>query len=52
MMSAHWMMVLLVIIGYITTLTVIIIAVIESHRMDKGKGSLLDGSTSRQDEQQ
>lgn len=52
MMSAHWMMVLLVVLGCVTTLTVIVIAVFESHRMDKGKGSLLDGSTSRQDEQQ
>ncbi|MFA5783476.1 MAG: hypothetical protein WC962_01210 [Phycisphaerae bacterium] len=52
MMSAHWMMVLLVIIGYITTLTVIIIAVIESHRMDKGKGLLSGKTTPRQFEQQ
>ncbi len=52
MMSSHVMMALLVIIGYATTLAVIIIAVVESHRMDKGRRSLLSHSTPRQDEQQ
>jgi hypothetical protein len=51
MMSSHFMMVLLVVVGYATTLAVIIIAVVESHRMDKSKRSLLDCKAPRQDEQ-
>jgi hypothetical protein len=52
MMSSHFMMVLLVIIGYATTIAVIIIAIVESHRMDKGKHSLLDRNPPKHDEQQ
>ncbi len=52
MMSSHIMMALLVIMGYATILAVVIISVVESHRMDKGKRSLLDRNPPRQDEQQ
>lgn len=52
MMSSHFMIVLYVIMGYMTTLAVIIVAVVESHRMDKGKRSLLDHNPPRQNEQQ
>jgi hypothetical protein len=52
MMSSHFMMVLLVIIGYTTTLAVIIISVVESHRMDRGKRSLLDRNPLQRNEQQ
>jgi hypothetical protein len=50
MMSSHFMTALFVIIGYATTLAVIIIAVVESKRMDKGKRSLLDRNPPQQDE--
>jgi hypothetical protein len=46
------MMALLVIIGYATTITVIIVAVVESRRMDRGKHSLLDHKPPKKDEQQ
>jgi hypothetical protein len=52
MMSSHFTMVLFVIIGYATTLAVIIIAVVESHRMDRGKRSLLDHKPPKKDEKQ
>ena len=52
MVSSHFMMVLFVIIGYATTLAVIIIAVVESRRMDKSKRSLLDRNPPQHDEQQ
>ncbi len=52
MMSSHFMIVLYVIMGYAAALAVIIIAVVESHRMDKGKRSLLDRNLPQHDEQQ
>ena len=42
MMSSHFMMVLLVIMGYTTVFAVIIIAAVETARMDRGKKSLLN----------
>ena len=46
MVSSHLMIVLLVIIGYATTAAVIIIAILEARRMDRGKHSLLNRKTS------
>jgi hypothetical protein len=51
MISSHFMMVLFIIIGYATTITVIVVAVVESHRMDRGKRSLLDHKPPKKDEQ-
>lgn len=44
MMSSHSMMAFLVIVGYVTIIATIVIAVLEAKRMDKGKRSLLSGS--------
>ena len=52
MVSSHFMMVLLVIVGYATTLAVIIIAVAESRRMDKSRCSLLDRNSLEKGEKQ
>ena len=38
------MMALLVIVGYVTVIVTIVIAVLEAKRMDQGKGSLLSCS--------
>jgi len=52
MMSSHFMMVLLVIIGYATTIAVIVVAIVESYRMDRGKHSLLDHKPPKNNEKQ
>jgi hypothetical protein len=52
MMSSHFTMVLFVIIGYATTIAVIVIAIVESHRIDRGKRSLLDHKSPKDDKQQ
>lgn len=52
MMSSHFMMVLFVIIGYATTLAVIVFAMMESNRMDKEKTSLLNDRFHKNGERQ
>jgi hypothetical protein len=37
MVSSHTMMALLVIVGYVTVITTIIIAILEARKMDRGK---------------
>ena len=45
MISSHFMMVLLVIIGCATTIAVIVIAILEARKMDSGKESVLENDT-------
>ena len=52
MMSSHFMMVLFIIIGYAMIIAVIFIAILESHRMDRGKRSLLDHKRPKDNEHQ
>ncbi len=44
MVSSHVMIALLVMVGYVTVVVTIVIAILEAKRMDQDKGSLLSGS--------
>ena len=46
------MMVLFVIIGYAVAIAAIVIGVVESHRIDRGKRSLLDRNPAKDNEPQ